>query len=172
MSAELDYRTDFFNEAKPIWSLGLEEEKNITLGLYKKISYEKGKAVLRVAVSGFYKVFLNGEFLHFGPARCAHGYYRVDEIELPLKKGENQIAIEAVNYYVNSFYLLMQKGFIEAELTVDGEVLAATGAADGKAFELYRLNERIRKVQRYSFQRPFAEAYNLSEDYCGWRVGL
>ena len=58
MSAELDYKTDFFNEAKPIWSLGLEEEKNITLGLYKKISYEKGKAILRVAVSGFYKVFL------------------------------------------------------------------------------------------------------------------
>lgn len=32
-------------------------------------------------------------------------------------------------------------------------------------------NERIRKVQRYSFQRPFAEAYNLTEDYCGWRIG-
>lgn len=162
---------NFFLKAQPIWAKGLTEEKNITLGLYKKISYEKGKAVLKVAVSGFYKVFLNGEFLYFGPARCAHGYYRVDEIELPLKKGENHIAIETVNYYVNSFYSLMQKGFIEAELTADGEVLAATGAADEKAFGMLRLNERIRKVQRYSFQRPFAEAYNLSEDYCGWRVG-
>lgn len=162
---------NFFLKAQPIWAKGLTEEKNITLGLYKKISYEKGKAVLKVAVSGFYKVFLNGEFMYFGPARCTHGYYRVDEIKLPLKKGENHIAIEAVNYYVNSFYSLMQKGFIEAELTVDGEVLVATGAADGKAFELLRLNERIRRVQRYSFQRPFAEAYNLSEDYCGWRVG-
>ena len=95
----------------------------------------------------------------------------MDEIELPLKKGENHIAIETVNYYVNSFYSLMQKGFIEAELTLDGEVLVSTGVADEKAFGLLRLNERIRKVQRYSFQRPFAEAYNLSEDYCGWRVG-
>lgn len=51
---------------------------------------------------GFYKVFLNGEFLYFGPARCARGYYRVDEIELPFKKGKNHIAIETVNYYVNS----------------------------------------------------------------------
>lgn len=160
-----------FLKAKPVWAKGLEEVKNITLGLYKKISYERGKAVLKVAVSGFYKVFLNGEFLYFGPARCAHGYYRVDEIELPLKKGENHIAIETVNYYVNSFYSLMQNGFIQSELTADGAVLAATGAADGKAFELLRLNERIRRVQRYSFQRPFAEAYNLSEDYCGWRVG-
>lgn len=162
---------NFFVKAQPIWAKGLTKKKNITLGLYKKISLEKGKAVLKVAVSGFYKVFLNGEFMYFGPVRCAHGYYRVDEIELPLKKGENHIAIEAVNYYVNSFYLPMQKGFIQAELTSDGEVFAATGAADGKAFELLRLHERIRKVQRYSFQRPFAEAYDLSEDYCTWRVG-
>ena len=168
---ELNVNDRFFAKARPIWAKGLEDEKNITLGLYKKISYETGKAVLKVAVSGFYKVFLNGEFLYFGPSRCAHGYYRVDEIELPLKKGENHIAIETVNYYVNSFYSLMQKGFIEAEFTVDGEVFAATGAEDGKAFKLLQLNERIRRVQRYSFQRPFAEAYNLSEDYCGWRVG-
>ena len=168
---ELNVNDSFFAKARPIWAKELTEEKNINLGLYKKISYEKGKAVLRVAVSGFYKVFLNGEFLHFDPARCAHGYYRVYEIELPLKKGENHIAIETVNYYVNSFYSLMQKGFIEAELTLDGEVLVSTGVADEKAFGLLRLNERIRKVQHYSFQRPFAEAYNLSEDYCGWRVG-
>ena len=161
----------YFSKAKPVWAKELEEEKNITLGLYKNIGYEKGKAILKVAVSGFYKVFLNGEFLYFGPARCAHGYYRVDEIELPLKKGENHISIATVNYYVNSFYSLMQKGYIQAELTVDGTVFAATGAADENTFKLLRLNERIRMVQRYSFQRPFVEAYSLTEDYCGWCIG-
>ena len=142
---ELNVNDRFFAKARPIWAKGLEEEKNITLGLYKKISYETGKAVLKVAVSGFYKVFLNGEFMYFGPSRCAHGYYRVDEMELPLKKGENHIAIETVNYYVNSFYSLMQKGFIEAELTVDGKVFAATGAEDGRAFKLLQLNETHKK---------------------------
>ncbi len=134
----LNETDNFFLKAKPVCAKGLEEEKNITLGLYKRISYEKGKAVLKVAVSGFYKVFLNGEFRYFGPARCAHGYYRVDEIELPLKKGENHIAIETVNYYVNSFYSLMQKGFIEVELTVDGEVFAATGAEDEKKLQAFK----------------------------------
>lgn len=167
----LNVTDNFFLKAQPVWAKGLEEEKNITLGLYKRISYKKGKVILKVAVSGFYKVFLNGEFMYFGPARCAHGYYRVDEIELPLKKGENYIAIETVSYYVNSFYSLMQKGFIEAELTADGAVFAAKGAEDEKNFKLLRLNERIRKVQRYSYQRPFAEAYMLDADYCGWRVG-
>ena len=100
---------NFFTHAKPIWAKGLEKEKNITLGLYKNIRCESGSAILKIAASGFYRVFVNGKFTYFGPARCAHGYYRVDEIELNLKKGENHIAIETVNYYVNSFYALMQK---------------------------------------------------------------
>lgn len=164
-------QNDFFIQAKPIWAIGLEEEKNVTLGLYKKISFGIGKTVLKVATSGFYKVFLNGIFLHFGPARCAHEYYRVDEIELPLQKGENHIAIECVNYHVNSYYSLMQNGFVQSELTVSGVVLATTGVTGETAFELYQLNERIRKTQRYSYQRTFAEAYLLSEDFCNWRMG-
>ena len=79
------------------------------MGLYKNIFCKGENAVLKIAASGFYKVYLNGEFFYFGPARCAHGYYRVDEIKLPLKNGLNHIAIETVNYYVNSFYALMQK---------------------------------------------------------------
>ena len=100
---------NFFIKAKPVWAKGLEKEKNITLGLYKNIRCESGSAILKIAASGFYKVFVNGKFTYFGPARCAHGYYRVDEIKLPLKNGVNHIAIETVNYYVNSFYALMQK---------------------------------------------------------------
>lgn len=161
----------FFNEAKPIWAKDLETEKNITLGLYKRIKVDEGKAILKIAVSGFYRLFLNGKFMYFGPARCAHNYYRIDEPELVLEKGENHIAIETVNYYINSFYSLRQKGFIQAELTVNGELAAATGASGEKAFELVRLTERIRKVQRYSYQRPFAEAYKLTEDFCDWRTG-
>lgn len=162
---------DFFINAKPVWAKDLEKEKNITLGFYKKISYQKGEAVLKIACSGFYKVFLNGSFLYFGPARCAHGYYRVDEINFPLKKGENHVAIEAVGYYVNSFYALLQSSFTEAELTIDGTVSAATGTDDSNCFKLYRLNERVRKVQRYSYQRAFAEAYTLDTNYCEWRIG-
>ena len=162
---------NFFIKAKPVWAKGLETEKNITLGLYKKIFCKGENAVLKIAASGFYKAYLNGEFFYFGPARCAHGYYRVDEIRLPLKNGVNHIAIETVNYYVNSFYALMQKGFIEAELTLNGEPVAFTHESGENAFRFYRLCERIRKVQRYSYQRPFAEAYSLTEEYCGWRTG-
>ena len=161
---------DIFIKAKPVWGSGLVEEKNITLGLYKKITGQKGSAVLKVATSGFYKVFLNGEFIYYGPARCAHGFYRVDEIALELKESCNHIAIQVVNYFVNSFYQPRQKGFIQAELTVADNVLTATGV-DNNDFELIRLNERVRKIQRYSYQRTFAECYNLTENYCSWYYG-
>ena len=158
----------YFIKALPVWGEGLEKEKNITLGLYKKISSKSGKATLSVATSGVYKVFVNGEFVYFGPARCAHGYFRVDNVPLELNIGENHIAIEVVGYYINSFYITRQSGFIQAELIENTDVLAATGKIP---FEMVRLTERIRKVQRYSLQRTFAEGYDLSEDFCAWRCG-
>lgn len=35
----LNETDNFFLKAKPVWAKGLEEEKNITLGLYKRINY-------------------------------------------------------------------------------------------------------------------------------------
>lgn len=161
---------NIFVEAKPVWGSGLSEEKNITLGLYKKVNIPKGKVVLKVATSGFYRVFINGKFSYYGPARCAHGFYRADEIVLDLQEDCCHIAIQVVNYFVNSFYQIKQKGFIQVELLAKNRVEAATGI-DGKNFELFILNERVRKIQRYSYQRTFSECYNLSEDFCSWHYG-
>lgn len=161
---------NFFGFARPIWTKNFETEMNITLGLYKKVYFSGETAVLKIATSGFYKVFLNGIFFTFGPARCAHNYFRVDELNLPLKSGENHIAIEVVNYYVNNFYQLRQPGFITAELILNNSIYAATGDLKSD-FELYRLTERIRHIQRYSFQRTFAECYSLNEDYNNWKIG-
>lgn len=161
----------FFVCAVPIWAEGLEKRKNITLGLYKKIFAYKSTSVLKIAVSGFYRIFLNGEFIYFGPARGPHDYYRVDELQLSLKYGENHIAIETVNYFINSYYSLRQKGFVQAELTVGDTVEAATGFDTEKEFILLRLTERVRRIQRYSYQRAFAEAYKLTADSYDWRTG-
>ena len=161
--------TKFFRKAVPVWLEGLERERNITAGLDAVIDGGAGKATLSVATAGFYRVFVNGRFVTYGPARCAHGYYRVDEITLDLEHGCNHIALEVVNYYINSFASLLQPGFIQAELAVDGEVLAATGC---EGFTTYRLTERVRKMQRYSYQRPMSESYRLSGGVYNWRIGM
>jgi alpha-L-rhamnosidase len=158
----------FFTNATPIWLEGLEKERNITAGLYTEIDGAAGKATLSVATSGFYRVFMNGRFVTYGPARCAHGYFRVDQLELDLEPGKNHIALEVVGYYLNGFACLLQPSFIQAELVVDDVVCAATGA---EGFTTYRLTERIRKMQRYSYQRPMSESYRLTAGVHSWRLG-
>ncbi len=157
---------NFFEKACPVWLKELETEKTVTMGLYSKVSGKN--AILKIATSGFYRVFLNGEFVAHGPARCAKGFFRVDEVELTLENGQNHLSIEAANYYINSFASQMQEGFIQAEVSVDGVVTAATGVGGFKSF---RLDERVRRVQRFSFQRPAAESYRLTPDVHNWRVG-
>lgn len=158
-----------FLEAKPVWFQGLEKEKNIHAG-FRAVFPILGKetVVLKLAGSTIYRVFLNGEFIQHGPARGPHGHYRVDELDLSdrLIDGDNLLAVEVVGINANSFAYLNQPSFLQAELLVDGEVVAATG---GAVFEALLLKDRIQKVERYSFQRPFIEAYALSPGWADWR---
>ncbi len=160
-----------FLTAKPIWPKGLETEKNLTVAFRASFDNPTGKKVLlRSAGSTLYRIFLNGKFIGHGPARGPHGWYRVDEIDLTgkLKPGANIVAFEVAGYNVNSFYLLDQPSFLQAELVAGNEVLASTGGS-GKPFESGLLADRVQKVQRYSFQRPFSEVYRLAPGYDRWR---
>ncbi len=154
-----------FTTSTPVWAENELGAPNCTLGLYATVS---GKATLRIAVSGFYRVFINGEFFFYGPARCAEGFSRVDELPLDLPDTPTHIAIETINYALNSFCYMLSDGFIQAEIEVNGQIVAATGK---NGFTMFRLDERVRRVQRYSYQRPAAEAYHLTPDYADWRVG-
>ena len=160
-----------FVAAKPIWPKGRETEKNLFVGFRATFQAPaRGTVLLRAAGSTLYRVWLNGEFLAHGPARAAHEFYRVDEIDISarLKPGANLIAFEVAGYNVNSFYLLDQPSFLQAEVVAEGRVLASTGGA-GRAFEATLLRERVQKVQRYSFQRPFSEMYRLVPGSDAWR---
>ncbi len=162
----------FFLEAKPIWPAGLEEEKNLFAGFRAVFQCEPGRRpVLRIAASTMYRCFLNGTHLGYGPARAGHGHYRVDEWDAGdlVRPGENVLAIEVAGYNVNSYYLLDQPAFLQAELTCGDDVLAATGSAKNP-FEAMILPERVKKVQRYSFQRPFSEIYRPEPGYDQWRT--
>ena len=127
-----------------------------------------GKAVLRVAASTLYRAYVNGQFAASGPARGPHGFYRVDEIDVALRAGANIVAIEVAGYNINSFWILNQPSFLQAEVCAGGTVLASTGGR-GAPFTAALLPERVQKVQRYSFQRAFTEVYRLKPDYTLWR---
>ena len=162
---------DSFAEAIPVWAQGREKEKNLTLSFREVISAGRVQdAYIRIAASTDYRLRVNGEFVAHGPSVAAHDFYRVDCYDLKpyLKRGENLLALEVAGYNESSYYLLNQPSFLQAEVELNGEVVAATG----KAFEAYDLDQRKADVERFSFQRPFVEYYTLTPDFDAWAKDL
>jgi len=158
-----------FTSARPIWVTDRQTEKNLFVGFRTVFeSSTQNPPVLRLTASSLYRVYLNGQFVGHGPARGPHGFSRIDEWPLHASQpGRNILAVEVAGYNANSFYLLDEPAFLQAEVVCDGAVLAST-AGQGAAFEATILKHRVQKVQRYSFQRPFIEYYRLNEGDDRW----
>ena len=150
-----------FVSAIPVWAENREKEKNLWLEFSTKIS-KSADIILALTGSCVYNVRINGNFIAFGPARCAHGFYRVDEINISefLKQETNEIKITVAGYNINSFYTLDQPSFLCAEIISGGKVVAATGKS---GFFCREVNEHEQKVGKYSYQRTFVEIYDLNE---------
>jgi alpha-L-rhamnosidase len=155
----------------PVWAEGREKEMNLNLGFRGVFKATNNlKATLRITGSTIYRVFVNGQYLGYGPARAGHGYFRVDEYDLTkwISSGENIVAVEVAGYNVNTYYTLDQPSFLQAEVESAGEILLATGTARG--FQAFQIKERLQKVERYSFQRPFTEYYRLKANFDRWKT--
>ena len=157
-------------KALPVWASGREKEMNLNLGFHGTFQVSgKENVKIRITASTIYRVFLNGEFLGYGPARAAHGFFRVDEYNLgkKAKPGKNTLAIEVAGYNVNTYYTLDQPSFVQAEVEAAGKIVLATGNDTG--FTAFQIPERVQKVERYSFQRPFTEYYRLDKNSGLWK---
>lgn len=175
-SCSADVKTDLtavdsFAEAIPVWAEGRETEKNLTLSFREVLEVGRiSEAYIRIAASTDYRLRVNGEFVAHGPSVAAHDFYRIDCYDLKpyLKRGENLVALEVAGYNEPSYYLLDQPSFLQAEVEINKEVVAATGSA----FEAYELGQRKVDVERFSFQRPFVEYYTLTPDFDAWAEDL
>ena len=164
------YTHDYtFRSATPVWEKGTARVMNRTVCFVATLPATDKPVTLAAAASCAFVLTVNGAYVAHGPARCCHGYFRVDEYDLTkyLTKDVNTVALRVASYNVNAFSYLNQPGFLCAEIAVDGEIVAATGA-DG--FKAYPVTERVQKVQRYSFQRTFVETYKLSKDAFDYEV--
>lgn len=126
---------------------------------------------LYVTASSVYRVFVDGVFVGHGPARGPHGRFRVDEWALDEYVGADEalLAIEAVGYNVNSYYLLDQPAFVLAEVRCGDEVLAST-AGGGVRLDAILLDDHVQRVERYSVARTFSEAFRLRPGAHRWRT--
>lgn len=159
-----------FRQALPVWQNGTEKDMNVSL-LFKSVvncnDKNDKKYVVRIAASSVYQLFINGEFITVGPSRAAHGFYRVDEIDITkdLRIGDNSIVILVAGYNINNFYTLNQPSFLQAEVVEETNdiVLVATGNCNPFYFRPYK--ERWQKTDKYSFQRAFTEVYTFTSEY-------
>ncbi|HOD93759.1 MAG TPA: hypothetical protein PL054_07780 [Clostridia bacterium] len=158
-----------FKQAEPVWAAKLQNEMNVHMGFFSKVG--KCRASVNLACSTSYQIFVNGTFVAAGPARAAHGYYRVDEVDITsyLSEDINHVAIIVWGYCINAYSILDQPSFLTCEIICDDEVIAATGV---KGFYAYLLDDYVRKVQRYTYQRAFTESYVMDVHSSGWRKDL
>ncbi len=160
---------DSFKKAVPVWAEGRELEKNLTLAFREVIDCQK-EADIRIAASTVYRLKVNGEFVGHGPCVAAHDYYRIDcyDIAPYLHEGKNVVSVEVVGYNTESFYLLSQPSFLQAEIVSGRKVIAATGSG----FKAYDLHQRIQDVPKYSYQRTQMEYWVLADGYDRWQTDV
>jgi len=142
-----------------IWGKDKSKEKNCTLGFVYDLNCNKGDLIsVSINASNIYKLYIDNKLFAYGPARAAHGFSRTDKVEFKAYSCNHRITVEVVSYQVNSYYLVMEEPFFDCKLSVNDSFLV-----NANAFTCYHLNDRVQKVQRYSFQRPFVESYNGSQ---------
>lgn len=148
----------FFRSALPVWIEGRDKEWNVSARL---TYFAKDLCGAKMTLTGaaFYQIFVGDRLIHFGPARKGAGYIGVDVVPLPdIENGT--VSIIVAGYYCRCFNGVRIPSFIQAEIeSAGGEILAATGK-DG--FIGFEYAARLQKVMRYSYQRQFAESYDLS----------
>lgn len=132
---------------------------------------------IRLTARSCYRLYVNNEIVMHGPARTAHGYCRVDEVDITdrLIDGINHIAVEVVAYnghwggynrYSNDFTL--EDGLFIAEVEADGEILSATGR---DPWQVCHITARAPVSERISHSRECIEIYTPDDDYYLWKLG-
>lgn len=152
-----------FAEAKPIWFENTARQQN-TFVAFKATLSGLHNFSIAIAAATFYRLYVNGEFIAFGPARTASGYGRVDVIDLPVIESEATILIEVAGYYCRSLSTVRQTSYLVAEIFAGEEVFAYTG----RDFLCREMIEKERFSERYSQQRHFGEIWDDTKGIAAW----
>lgn len=146
-----------------LWSEDKIKDYNTRLAFQLKC--EKADEI-RLIAADFYNLYVDGNFVGYGPAKTAAGYARVDVYDL--SKYENfVITVEALCYNIPCYSIESGNPLFGAEVVKGGKVIA-----DSESFSAYSVDDYIRKTQKYSFQRGFSENYAMEKDRKDFYLGL
>lgn len=165
----------FFEKAKPVFALENTAETVVSCGYRADFYAKKAHAAFRMNITGrsFYRLYINGKIAAHGPARTAHGYLRVDELDLSayVQEGINRVAIEQISFgdayggYSND--ITLEDGIMLFEIySEEGETVAFSS----KKTPCIVLRSRRRKTERKTHCREATEIWDIDEQYDLWRT--
>lgn len=140
---------------RTVWAKNKLNEFNTRL--FFQIKLKRAEKIILIA-SDFYRLFVNGEFMGYGPAKAAENYARTDEYRLSEYR-DFVITVEVLCYNIPSYSVASGHPMFGAEIIENGKVVASTGD-----FACYEVDDYVRKTQKYSFQRGFSEKYRMVKD--------
>lgn len=146
---------------KKIWIKDNIETINFMAGFVYKLKKTAGNVVLNVAGASAFRIFINGVFTGYGPRRSAHGYSIINSYDISneANKGDVTVCAEIIGYNNNSYNLVLDLPFFSIELKNNEKIIAQS-----TDFTAYHIDSKVQKVERFSFQRNFAEVYRLREN--------
>ncbi len=147
---------------KTVWSEKGLNEYNSRLAF--RIKCESADRLELIALD-FYNVYVNGEFLAFGPARTAKGYARRDVYDLSKYK-DFYLTVEVCCHNIKAYSFASGSPLFGAEIYLGDNIVAST-----TDFECFNLDVAVQKVQKYCFQRGFSENYVMKHDPSIFRTG-
>lgn len=141
-----------------VWASNAQRANTTLLFALELHLESKGISKIKISAADSYKLYVNGQLSSFGPARSAVGYFRTDELCTELNVGKNVISALVCSYGVGTYSHALQEPFFLCDVEADGKKYTASD------FKVYSFDIRVQNVERYSFQRGFAEYYIQSLD--------
>lgn len=143
---------------KQIWAKDFRDTMNVALMFSYSITATPD-TVLRMASNVPFRLSIDGKLYSYGPRRKAHGKTAINTYDLSGFAGkEIAIDVDCVSYRVENFYIVNQTPFFAAEILQGGKMVA-----NSLDFKAYKNASKLQKVQRFSYQRGFVEAYNIDK---------
>jgi hypothetical protein len=170
--AELKYKDGVPWRANWIWCHGEPRPRNFYLHLRKtfELPAKARSACVLVSADSRYQLFVNGEFVNRGPARCDRRWQSYDEWDIAkyLRAGKNALAALVHHYGEWTFsYMLGRGGFIsQADIVLaNGETLQLQTDDTWKVLPAAAWE---RRMPRLSIQLGFCEVYDARQAPEGW----
>jgi alpha-L-rhamnosidase len=87
-------------------------------------------ALLQITADSWYRVSINGQWIHDGPGRAYPNHFQYDEhaVSSALKPGTNRIEVIARYFGIGTFHQIPQAAGLRAALLVDGEVIGTNAS--------------------------------------------